>query len=94
MIPVLVDLSGIPGDTKVHSITKEQRRKLLDLLKHFPVTISGARPLKDAIVTTGGVDIKEIDPRTMQSKLVNGLYFAGEILDVDGYTGGYNLQIA
>ena len=94
MIPVLVELSGIPEDTKVHSITKEQRRKLLELLKHFPVTVSGARPLKDAIITSGGVDVKEIDPRTMQSKLVPGLYFAGEVIDVDGYTGGFNLQIA
>ena len=94
MIPVLIELSGIPEDTKVNSITKEQREKLRDLFKRFPVSISGTRPIDEAIVTSGGIDVKEIDPRTMQSKLVKGLYFAGEIIDVDAYTGGFNLQIA
>lgn len=94
MIPVLVALSGIPADTKVNSITKEQRRALLTLFKHFPVSVSGTRLIDEAIVTSGGVDVKEIDPRTMRSKLVSGLYFAGEVIDVDAYTGGFNLQVA
>ena len=94
MIPVMVERSGIPGDTKVHSITKEQRRQLLELTKHFTVEISGKRPVEEAIVTSGGVSVKEIDPKTMESKLVPGLYFAGEVIDVDAYTGGFNLQIA
>lgn len=94
MIPVLVRLSGIPEDTKVNIITKEQRMKLLHLLKAFPVSICGTRPVDEAIVTAGGVCTREINPRTMESKLVSGLYFAGEVLDLDGYTGGFNLQIA
>ncbi|MGI5977111.1 MAG: NAD(P)/FAD-dependent oxidoreductase [Candidatus Limivicinus sp.] len=94
MIPVLVRLSGIPGDTKVNSITREQRMRLLHLFKAFPVNITGTRPIDEAIVSSGGVCTKEINPRTMESKLVKGLYFAGEVLDVDGYTGGFNLQIA
>ncbi len=94
MIPVLVDLSGIPGEIKVNSITHEQRMKLLHLFKAFPVSISGTRPIDEAIVTSGGVSTKEINPRTMESKLVSGLYFAGEVLDLDAYTGGFNLQIA
>lgn len=93
-IPVLVRLSGIPANQKVHSITKPQRRKLVSLLKAFPVAVSGPRPIDEAIVTSGGVDVKQVDPRTMESKLVPGLYFAGEVLDVDAYTGGFNLQIA
>jgi len=94
MIPVLVKLSGIPGDTRVNSITKVQRRRLVELFKAFPVTISGPRPVKEAIITSGGVSVREINPKTMESKLVNGLYFAGEVIDVDAYTGGFNLQIA
>jgi predicted Rossmann fold flavoprotein len=94
MIPVLIELSGIPEDTKVNTITREQRMKLLHLLKAFPVSISGTRPIDEAIVTAGGVSTKEVNPRTMESKLVPGLYFAGEVLDLDGYTGGFNLQIA
>ena len=94
MIPVLIKLSGIPEDTKVNSITREQREKLRDLFKRFPVSVSGTRPIDEAIVTSGGVDVKEIDPRSMRSKLVKGLYFAGELIDVDAYTGGFNLQIA
>lgn len=94
MIPVVVRLSGIPAELKVNSITKEQRMSLLHLLKHFPISISGTRPIDEAIVTSGGVNTKEINPRTMESKLINGLYFAGEVIDVDGYTGGFNLQIA
>lgn len=94
MIPVLVRLSGIPEDTKVNAITREQRQRLLQLFKAFPVSISGTRPIDEAIVTAGGVSTKEINPRTMESKQVQGLYFAGEVLDLDAYTGGFNLQIA
>lgn len=94
MIPVLVKLSGIAPDTKVNSVTKEQRHELLRLFKAFPVSVSGTRPVNEAIVTAGGVSTKEINPRTMGSKLVDGLYFAGEVLDLDAYTGGFNLQIA
>lgn len=94
MIPVIVELSDIPPETKVNSITKDQRRKLLHLFKHFPVSVYGPRPIDEAIVTSGGVLTKEVNPRTMESKLVNGLYFAGEVLDLDAYTGGFNLQIA
>ena len=94
MIPVLIRLSGIPEDTKVNSITREQRRALVQLFKNFPVSVSGFRPIDEAIVTAGGVSTREVNPRTMESKLVPGLYFAGEILDLDAYTGGFNLQIA
>lgn len=94
MIPVLVELSEIPADTKVNSITREQRHRLLRLFKAFPVSVSGPRPIDEAIVTSGGVCLKEINPRTMESKLVENLHFAGEVLDLDAYTGGFNLQIA
>ena len=94
MIPVLLRLSGIPEETKVNSITREQRRRLVALFKDFPVSVTGFRPIGEAIVTAGGVCTREVDPRTMQSKLVPGLYFAGEVLDVDAQTGGFNLQIA
>lgn len=94
LIPVVVERSGIPGDTRCHSVTKEQRRGLCGLLKDFTVEIQGFRPIAEAIVTSGGVSLKEIDSRTMGSKLVRGLYFAGEMIDCDAYTGGYNLQIA
>ena len=94
LIPVMVARSGIPGDTKVNAVTREQRRALLELTKHFTVAIRGKRPVEEAIVTSGGVSVKEIDPKTMESKLVPGLYFAGEVMDVDAYTGGFNLQIA
>ena len=94
MIPVIVELSGIPERQKVNEITREQRRALLQLLKHFPVAVAGLRPVTDAIITSGGIKISEINPTTMESKLVKGLYFAGEIIDTDAYTGGFNLQIA
>ena len=94
MIPVLVSLSGIPEDTKVNNITRQQRQGLVRLLKAFPVSVSGMRPIEEAIVTSGGVSTKEVNPRTMESKLVQGLFFAGEVLDLDAYTGGFNLQIA
>ncbi len=93
LIPIAVRRSGI-GETRCHSITREERQAFGRLLKDFPIRISGFRPLAEAIVTSGGVSLKEVDPRTMESKLVKGLYFAGELLDVDAYTGGYNLQIA
>ena len=94
LIPVMVERSGIPGETRCHSVTRDQRRGLLELFKDFPIEVEGFRPLAEAIVTSGGVSLKEIDPRTMESKLVKGLYFAGEMIDADAYTGGYNLQIA
>lgn len=94
MIPVIVRRSGIPAEEKVHSITREQRRALLELMKRFPVEIACKAPVEDAIVTSGGVKVSEIEPGTMQSKRVRGLYVAGELLDVDAYTGGFNLQIA
>lgn len=94
MVPVMVHRSGIPADTKAHSVTRQQRRKLLELMKCFSIDVTGPRPVEEAIVTSGGVKVSEIDPKTMRSKLVDGLYFAGEIIDVDAYTGGFNLQIA
>lgn len=94
MIPVMVEHTNIPPHTKVHDITKEQRRGLLQLLKHFPIEIAGPRPVTDAIITSGGIKVSEINPKTMESKSVKGLYFAGELIDVDAYTGGFNLQIA
>lgn len=94
MIPVIVRRSGIPAEEKVHSITREQRRALLELMKRFPVEIACKAPVEEAIVTSGGVKVSEIEPGTMQSKRVRGLYVAGELLDVDAYTGGFNLQIA
>ena len=93
-ISTFVQMTEIPQDTRVNSITKEQRAKIVSLMKAFPVSINGTRPIDEAIVTGGGVDCKEIDPKTMQSKLVKNLYFAGEVIDVDAYTGGFNLQIA
>lgn len=94
IVPVIVKLSEIPPQTKVNSITKNQRMDLIRLLKHFPVDISGFRPIDEAIITRGGIKLSEINPKTMESKLCSGLYFVGEVLDVDAYTGGYNLQIA
>lgn len=94
LIPVMVELSGIPAEQKTNQITKEQRRHFAALLKALPLTPTAFRPIEEAIITAGGVNIREVDPATMQSKLVRGLFFAGEVLDVDAYTGGYNLQIA
>lgn len=94
MVPVIVSLTGIPGDTKGHEISKGQRRRLLETLKGLTIHITGPRPLSDAIVTAGGVKVGEIDPKTMASKKVPGLFLAGEVMDVDAYTGGFNLQIA
>lgn len=94
MIPVVVERSGIPPDMRVNTIAKEGRRSLLTVLKRFQIPIRGVRPVEEAIITAGGVKVSEVDPKTMASKLCRGLYFAGEILDVDAYTGGFNLQIA
>lgn len=94
MIPVFVKLSGLPFDKKVNQISKEERKKLIGLFKCFPLTVKDFRPIDEAIITSGGVKVSEINPKTMESKLVKNLYFAGEIIDVDAYTGGFNLQIA
>ncbi len=94
MIPVFVRLSGIDPEKKVNSVTQEERQKLVKLFKELKVTITGLRSFDEAIITKGGVNVKEIDPKTMESKIVPGLYFAGEVLDLDAFTGGFNLQIA
>ncbi len=94
MIDVVISLSGINPNKKVNEITKKEREKLVKILKNFEIKLDGFRPIEEAIVTSGGINIKEINPKTMESKLVKGLYFAGEIIDVDAYTGGFNLQIA
>lgn len=94
LIEPVLDAAYLKPDRPVHTITREERRKLAEVLKCLPMIISGTRPIAEAIVTAGGVDVKEVDPKTMESKLVKGLYFAGETLDIDGYTGGYNLQAA
>lgn len=94
LIDVIIRLSGIDPATKAHSITRKQRMDLAHLLKNLPLSIVGTRDISEAVVTAGGVDVSEIDPKTMQSKKIRGLFFAGEVLDVDAYTGGYNLQIA
>ncbi|MBE6621044.1 MAG: NAD(P)/FAD-dependent oxidoreductase [Ruminococcaceae bacterium] len=94
MIPVIIRLSGIDPHIKVNAVTREQRRALVALLKGLRVGLKGFRPIEEAIVTRGGVSVREVNPKTMESKSLAGLYFAGEVLDVDAYTGGYNLQIA
>lgn len=94
MIPVVLQILDIPKDLQANSLKKEKRRELVNLLKAFPVTICGKRPVKEAIITSGGIKVSEINPRTMESKIISGLYFAGEIIDCDAYTGGFNLQIA
>ncbi|MBR5826943.1 MAG: NAD(P)/FAD-dependent oxidoreductase [Clostridia bacterium] len=94
LVPVIVRLCGIKPATKVNQITKEQRGNLVNLLKDLKVTVLKYRPIEEAIITSGGISTKEIDPKTMESKLCKGLYFAGEVIDVDAYTGGFNLQIA
>ena len=94
LIPVILEKSGIKYNKKVNEITKEERLKIVKLLKNFELKIQNFRPIEEAIITSGGINIKEINPKTMQSKIILGLYFAGEIIDVDGYTGGFNLQIA
>ena len=94
MVPVMAELCGVPPERKCHSVTREERAGLLRLLKDLPVRIAGFRPVEEAIVTAGGVALKEIDAKTMASKKLPGLFFAGEVLDLDAYTGGFNLQIA
>lgn len=94
MIDTIVKISNINPNKQVNEITKKERESLINILKNFEITIKGFRPIEEAIVTAGGINIKEISPKTMESKLVKGLYFAGEIIDVDAYTGGFNLQIA
>lgn len=94
MIDTIIELSNINPNKKVNEITKKERENLVNLFKKFEITIKGFRPIEEAIVTAGGVNIKEINPKTMESKIIKGLYFAGEIIDVDAYTGGFNLQIA
>ena len=94
MIEPFIEVTGIDPRKKVNSITKEERKRILDTLKGFEIPLSGFRPIEEAIITSGGIDVKEISPKTMESKLCEGLYFAGEVIDVDAYTGGFNLQIA
>ena len=94
LVPVIVKLSKIGLTTKVNQITKEQRKSLAELLKGLCITVTGFRPIAEAIITSGGVDVSQINPKTMESKLIQGLYFAGEVIDADAYTGGFNLQIA
>ncbi len=94
LIPVIIDLCDIPADKPVHQITKQERMQLIQLLKNLSMDVKGFRPIAEAIVTSGGISTNEIDPSTMASKIIKGLFFAGEIIDVDAYTGGYNLQIA
>ena len=94
LIPVIIERSKLNQEKKVNGITKIERKSIVNLLKNFELNISGFRPIEEAIITSGGVNIKEINPKTMESKLIEGLYFAGEIIDVDSYTGGFNLQIA
>lgn len=94
LIPIMISLSGIPEDKQVNEITKEERANFVHLIKGLPVTVTGLRDFKEAIITQGGVSVKEVNPSTMESRLVKGLYFAGEVLDVDALTGGFNLQIA
>lgn len=94
LIPVMLELGGIDSEKKVNSIEKEERKQFVHLIKHFRMTLTGLRDYPEAIITKGGVNVKEIDPGTMESKLVKGLYFAGEVLDLDALTGGFNLQIA
>lgn len=94
LIPVMVQRAGIDPQTQANAVTRQQRRTLLELTKGFSIAIRGLRPVEEAIITCGGVKVREVDPKTMESKLMPGLYFAGELLDVDAYTGGFNLQIA
>lgn len=94
MIPVMIELTEIPTDTKGHEVSRQQRRRLLETMKGLTLHVTGTRPLDEAVVTAGGVSVRQIDPKTMGSKLVPGLFFAGEVMDVDAFTGGFNLQIA
>lgn len=94
MAEYFIDTLSLSGDRKVNTITREERKNIIKLLKKFEIEIISKRDISEAVITSGGVSVKEIDPKTMESKLIPGLYFAGEIIDVDAYTGGFNLQIA
>ena len=94
LIPIIIDLSGIDPDKKVNEISKEERGHFVHLLKNLTMTINGLRGWNEAIITKGGINVKDVNPSTMESKLVSNLFFAGEVLDLDAMTGGYNLQIA
>ena len=94
LIPVVIERSEIPYDKKVNEITKDERKKLINTIKNFDLTLTGLRGFNEAIITHGGINVKEIDPGTMESKIIKNLFFAGEIIDVDAITGGFNLQIA
>ena len=94
LIPVVISISGVPAEINISSVTKVMRESLVKTVKCIPLIVDHALPVEEAIITRGGISVKEIDPSTMESKLVPGLFFAGEIIDVDGYTGGFNLQIA
>jgi predicted Rossmann fold flavoprotein len=94
LIPVIIELSGIDPHKETNSITRQERKKLVEMIKNLTVTVTGTRPIAEAIVTAGGVKLKEVNPKSMESKIIKGLFFAGEVLDIDGYTGGFNLQAA
>ena len=94
VIPAVLEAAGIGGSKQCNAVTREERAALVSVLKGLPLEITGYRPIAEAIITDGGISVKEIDPRTMESKLISGLYFAGEIIDVTGFTGGFNLQTA
>ena len=94
LIPIIIEKSGISPEKKVHQITKEERIYLVDCIKNLKIVINGFMPIDIAIITCGGVDVKQVSPKTMESKLIKNLFFAGEVLDVDALTGGFNLQIA
>lgn len=94
LIPVIIEIAKLNENKKINEITREERYRIINALKHLTIEVNGFRPIEEAIITAGGVSIKEINPKTMESKLIKGLYFAGEIIDVDAYTGGFNLQIA
>ena len=94
LVPVIVSLSGIPGEKPVHDVTKPERKSFLSLLKALPVTFTGTHGYAETVITQGGVSVREISPGTMESRICRDLYFAGELIDVDAFTGGFNLQIA
>ena len=94
LVPVMVELSGIAPDKKVNEISREERRRFVELIKRLPLTITGTRGWNEAIITKGGISVKDVNPSTMESKIVERLSICGEVLDLDAYTGGYNLQIA
>ena len=94
MIEPIIEITKIDGEKRINEITKEERKRIIKILKNFELTINGFRPIEEAIITSGGINIKEINPKTMESKIIKGLHFAGEVIDLDAFTGGFNLQIA